>query len=1065
MRCASCDFENSPIARFCGGCGKPIEAVGAIAPDAERRHICVLFCDLVGSTPLSGQVDPEDLRIIVGSYQRVCEGVVRRNGGFVAQYRGDSLEVYFGYPTAHEDDASRAVRCGLEMVAAVRQLAVETKVDLDVRIGIHDGKVVVGAVEGPNRAERWAIGDTPNIAARIQAECSPGEVLLSDSLHRLLPATFALESIDFRRLKGVNRPFELFRAIAAHREVTEVAPTRTPFLGRDVETARIRQIWAHAQAGTPQFILLRGEPGIGKSRLVEVIRDQIADERTDVLVARCAPVATDTAFGPLVELMGKRLGLKDVPRQGQARHLAERMAELGLDPAEAVPLLGSILSLELDPALWPAPALSPARARQRTIDLLVDAVHALARGGQALLIFEDLHWSDPSSQELLQQLIASSRSAMLTALLTARPEFAPAWADAVNVERIELEGLGTEQAEQLIRKVAKNKPLPPSVVWEIRERGTGNPLFLEEITRAVIESGTLVERENWWEIVGAIQPAVVPTSIDASLMARIDRLGEARPLFQLAATIGREFSLELLTAVAEVTEDIVRQQLETILQSGLLLQHGYTSPVYSFKHALIQDAAYASLLRTTRKRYHDAIARALLSGFLADVEKQPEVVARHLSGAGRHVEASDYWSAAGQRAIQRMAIPEAHGHFLHALQDLKQLPETPDILARELDLQIAIAPTLMTVHGWASPSVAEACERARTLCHRLDRPDKLYPAVWGLWTNLFVGGRLDRAFATANEALAMAKASGVPMLEITARHAVAYSHYYRGEWAQAIAQTDAALPLYSAEQERILTSTFQISSTVNIVAARGSSFWMMGHQDQGIHELDRMIAIAREINHPSALSNALGVACYMLTFHRDPPRMLRCAEEVKSFAREEGWELWYAVGVMSSGWARLAMGGRADALQELFEGVTLFRATRSDLMGPTLGVIHGEGLWASGRQTEALEMLADAAETAERGHVGVLLPEVYRLMGEILLESHDPDGAEATFRKALKTATAQNALSFELRSALSYHTLLERTQRRAEGVVLVRNYYEQFTDSFAQPDLMRARALLDAASH
>ena len=391
-------------------------------------------------------------------------------------------------------------------------------------------------------------------------------------------------------------------------------------------------------------------------------------------------------------------------------------------------------------------------------------------------------------------------------------------------------------------------------------------------------------------------------------------------------------------------------------------------------------------------------------------------------------------------------------------------PSSRGILTKELDLQIAIAPTLMTVHGWASPTVAEACERARTLCHHLNRRDKLYPPIWGLWTNLFVGGLLDRALITANEALAMALASGVPMLEVTGRHALAYTHYYRGEWSEAISHAEAALALYSVEQERTLTSTFQLSSTVNLVAALGSSLWMMGHQDRALQELDRMIAIARDVNHPSALSNALGVACYMLTFHHDPHRMLRCAEEVKSFAREEGWELWYAVGVMSSGWARLHIGSRVDGLRELLEGVALFRSTRSDLMGPTVGVIHGEGLRAAGRQSEALEMLAATAETAHRGHVGVLLPDVYRIMGEIHLEAGALGEAESAFRKALETAEAQKALSLSLRASLSYHSLLECTNRRDEGVALVRQRYERFTDSFSQPDLVQARALLEGAA-
>jgi tetratricopeptide (TPR) repeat protein len=710
--------------------------------------------------------------------------------------------------------------------------------------------------------------------------------------------------------------------------------------------------------------------------------------------------------------------------------------------------------------------ISPIRRRLRTIEILVSALKTIALRHRTVLVVEDLHWADPSTLELLQLIISPAPPISLLGILTARPEFQPTWTATDRISVIDLPRLNNTEVKAVVFGVAHGKSMPHEVMRELTLRSEGVPLFVEEVTRAVMESGLIEEQEFSWELTGPLPTSPIPASVDALLMARIDRLGDARVTAQLAATIGREFPYPLLRAVSERSEKTLRDDLRRIVDAGLAWQASKgTTKTYVFKHVLVQTAAYESLLRTTRQRHHDSIARALLSDFKVDVEHQPEVIARHLAGAGRHAEASDYWLAAGQNALKRMAIPEAHGHFVHALDSLKQLPDSPDVRAMELDLQIAIAPTLMTVHGWASPLVADSCERARTLCQQLNRADKLYPAVWGLWTNRFVGGLLDHALVVANEALDMALASGVPMLEVTARHAVAYTHYYRGEWSDAIPHTEAALALYSLEQERALTSTFQLSSTVNLVAARGSSLWMMGHQDQALQDLDRMIAIARDVNHPSALSNALGVACYMLTFHHDPARMLSYADEVTSFAREEGWELWYAVGVMSSGWARLRMGDRVEGLKELFEGVTLFRATRSDLMGPTVGVIHAEGLREAGRHSEAIEMLAATAEKAQRGHVGVLLPDVYRLMGELQLEGGMHCEAELAFRKALETAEAQEALSLALRSALSYHTLLKRTKRHAEGLALIHQYYERFTDSFSQPDLVRARELLNEAAH
>ena len=841
VNCALCGFANVRIARFCGGCGKELKTITSAMPDAERRRVCVLFCDLVGSTPLSLRLDAEELRNVMGSYQSVCETVVFRHDGFVAQYRGDSLEVYFGYPLAHEDDATRAVLCALEMLEAVQQLANTTKFDLQVRIGIDSGRVVVGTLGSVGRFERVAIGETPNIAARVQAEAAPGQVIVSESLRRLLRGAFVLEPMGARKLKGVEQPVELFKVAASGGEAAGATARGTAFIGRANELNALETMWSDVKSGASRFIMLRGEPGIGKSRLVEEFRrqvagsdNQVAGSDIDVLDIRCKPYSQHSAFLPVTELIGRRIGLdRSLGTDAQLDRIDKRLIELGITAADAAPLMAALLSIPSDER-YPPLMISPIRRRLRTIEILVSALKAITLRHRTILVVEDLHWADPSTLELLKLIISPAPEISLLGILTARPEFQPTWAATDGISVVDLPRLNNTEVEALVVGVAHGKSMPGEVIRELTQRCEGVPLFVEEVTRAVMESGIIEEQEFSWELIGPLPTSVVPASVDALLMARIDRLGDARVTAQLAASIGREFSYPLLRAVSERSEKTLRDDLRRIVDAGLAWQtsRGNTK-TYVFKHVLVQTAAYESLLRTTRQRHHGSIACALLSDFKVDVEHQPEVIARHLSGAGRHAEASDYWFAAGQNALKRMAIPEAHGHFVHALDSLKQLPDSPDVRAMELDLQIAIAPTLMTVHGWASPLVADACERARTLCQQLNRADKLYPAVWGLWTNRFVGGLLDHALVAANEALAMALASGVPMLEVTARHAVAYTHYYRGEWSEAIPHTEAALALYSLEQERALTSTFQLSSTVNLVAARGSSLWMMGHQDRG----------------------------------------------------------------------------------------------------------------------------------------------------------------------------------------------------------------------------------------
>lgn len=1065
MTCIACGFVNAAASRFCGGCGSPLK----LAPEAPggRRQITVLMCDLVGSTALSQRLDPEDLRDLLAAYQRVCSEAVKRHEGHIAQYLGDGVLIYFGYPQAHEDDAQRAVRCGLDILAGIAQLdrAGAGDARLQVRIGAHTGRVVIGAVGTGARQEQLAQGDTPNIAARVQSLATPDALLVSAGTWRLVQGQFEGDDHGEHVLKGITQPVRVWRVTAASATASPRlgAALLTHYVGREAEHRALTAHWATVCMGTARFVTIRGEPGIGKSRLVAEFRQSLAGIEVDQLEMRCTPYTQHSAFQPVVELIEHRLGLdRSLSAEARLDRIDARLTELGLSPADYAPLLAALLSIPSDGRHQPLD-LSPQRQRARTLELQVAVLRALSTLQPTLLVVEDLHWADASTLELLALLVTALPRQQLLGLFTTRPEFTPPWSGNIAAALIDVPHLDQTEVEALMRSVANGKPLPGEVMREIVQRCDGVPLFVEEVSRAVLEAGVLQEGEFSWELTGPLPADLVPASVDASLMSRIDRLGEARDTAQLAATIGREFSVDLLRAVSERQGDALESDLRKLVDAGLAWQADLGQQQrFVFKHALVQVAAYESLLRSARARLHERIAEALRVQFEAEAKRHPEVVARHLSGAGQHGQASDFWSAAGQQSLARMAVPEAHGHFARALDGLKKLPETPETLAQELDLQIAIAPTLMTVHGWAAPSVADACERARALSLQLNRPDKLYPPVWGLWTNLFVGGQLDRALATANEALAMAQASGVPMIEVTGRHAVSYTHYYRGEWAQAMDHAQAGLALYELEQERVLTATFQISSSVNLVAGLGSSLWMLGHQDRGLAEMDRMIADARAVRHPSALSNALGVACYMLTFHHDAPRMLRHAAEVKSFAREEGWELWYAVGVMSSGWSRLRLGDRAEGLNELFEGVELFRATRSDLMGPTVAVIHAEGLRAAGRPQEALAMLAETAATAERGHVGVLLPEVHRIAGEIHLAAGALDLAEAAFQAALATAAAQQALSLELRAAVAQLPLLSRLGRRDEGLALVQHHLARFSDSQSQPELVNARALLGA---
>ena len=813
-------------------------------------------------------------------------------------------------------------------------------------------------------------------------------------------------------------------------------------------------------SGSPQFVLLRGEPGIGKSRLVDVVRHEIASDRADVLVARCTSVTADTAFHPIAELIGSRLGFEGATGDERVTRLASRVAELGITPADAVPLLASILSIPVDPDQWPMPAFSPQRARQRTMDILIAWTLALSQRGSVLWVLEDLHWADPSTVELLRQLIASVRSAGLMVLLTARPEFAPTWAKATNVTEVELAALDPPESEIFIRKVAHDKPLPPEVVWKIRERAAGNPLFLEEITRSILESGALAEHERAWELVGALSSEVVPVSMDASLMARIDRLGKARSLFQIAATLGREFTYDLLAAVAETPDDAVRESLDVILKSGLVYQDDEKSRLYTFKHALIRDAAYNSLLRATRQRYHARIAKVLIARFPQLVQNRPELLAHHLSKAGSHADAAAYWRAAGKSAMERSAVNEAVSHFRRAMADLGELPTDAARIDQELSTLTALAPALMAVYGWADPGVGETCKRAIDLAGKLGAPDKMWRPLRGLWTHELVGGRLENALETATQLMSIGLASGDPMVISSGRNATSLTHYYRGEYDEAIAEAEAGLSGCPYDVDVAIARALQTSAAVNMRMTRGGALWMQGRQEEGVAIVEDMVTYARSLRHPPSLATALASAMGFADWDRNWPRAFSFADEVYDLSRAEGFAMWMAAAGMYRGRARIGLGQVEGGVAEVLEWAALFGQTGFRVNEGSTTSMISEALHLAGRSEEALEVAGEGQRRAEKGLVRLLMPEVHRMRGNILRDLGRSDESDVAYCRAAASARAQGALSLELRALTSLFELRLSCGQPGNLAAKLRRAMAAMACAPDRPDLVAAHELL-----
>jgi class 3 adenylate cyclase len=717
---------------------------GPQVPEAERRQLTVLFCDLVDSTVLASQLDPEEWREVVRAYQDTCAKVIGRFEGHIAQYLGDGLLVYFGYPQAHEDDAQRAVRAGLGMVEAVGQLNSRLErareVHLSVRLGIHTGLVVVGEMGGGTRQEQLALGETPHIAARLQGVAAPNTMVISAITYQLLRGFFACQSLSTPSLKGIAQPLEVYQVLyeSTARGRLEAAGSTglTPLVGREQEVGLLLERWTQVKDGLGQVVLLSGEAGIGKSRLVQVLTEQVAAEPQAWLTpCQCSPYYQNSALYPMIDLLERvvlQLARDESPQQKLLK-LEGFLVQYGFLLPEAVPLFASLLSLPLSSSYAPL-NISPEQQKQRTLQAILTLLLRRAAQQPVLLVMEDLHWVDPTTLELLSLLVDQGPTARLLALLTYRPDFRLPWTGRSHLTQVTLSRLPKRQAAEMADRVARGKTLPPEVVEQVVAKTDGVPLFVEELTKMVLESGMLQEGEERYELTGPLPPLAIPTTLHDSLMARLDRLAAVKALAQLGATLGREFSYELLQAVSPWDEGTLHRGLQQLVAAEFLYQQGLPpQATYRFKHALIQDAAYQSLLKSTRQQYHQHIAQVVEARFPTICETQPEWLAHHDTQAGLHEPAIGYWQLAGQQASDRSANQEAISHFTTGIELLQTLPETPQRTQHALSLHTALGAALQRTKGLAAPEVEQVYTQARALCQQVGETPELVPVLLGLW--------------------------------------------------------------------------------------------------------------------------------------------------------------------------------------------------------------------------------------------------------------------------------------------------------------------------------------------
>ena len=1071
-RCGACGVVNAANHRFCKDCGRALEAgrppEAELAAEAgERRQLTVMFCDLVGSTTLSERLDPEDLRDVVSRYQDACARVVAEHDGHVAQYLGDGVLVYFGYPQAQDDDAQRAVRAGLGIVEAVRALTTESGVTegarLAVRVGIHTGPVVVGPVGGGRWHEELAIGETPNVAARLQGEAEPDTVVISASTHRLARAAFACEALEARAVRGVSHPLELFRVLHAAPAADPLArngDAPMPLVGREPELGLLLERWEQARDGLGQIVLLTGEPGIGKSRLVRAVKDRLEGEPHTLLESRASPHSRNSALYSATELLQRLLGFRreDAPRDRRARLEAEVQRHGG--PPETVPLLASLLSLPDEGEA--ASPVSPQARKQRTLDAVLGMLLAAAAERPLLLVVEDLHWVDASTLELLALVVEQAPGARLLALLTARPEFRVPWPPRSHETRTTLNRFTRRQSGAMIDRLTGGRALPGEVLHQITARTDGVPLFVEELTKTVLESGILRERENRYELTGPLPALAIPATLHDSLTARLDRLGAAKSVAQVAAVLGRQFSHELLRAVWPADDGALEQGLERLVEAELLYQHGVPPhATYTFKHGLVQDAAYQSLLRSTRQRCHRRTAEVLAERFAETAATRPELVAHHLTEAGAVEPAIAQWRRAGQRAVERFANVEAVGHLRHALDLLRTLPDTEARQRQELELQTTLGAVLMAAEGYAAPEVERAYARARELCEQLGDESQLFAVVRGLWGVHVVRAELERAHALGEQCLVLARRGTRPASLVWAQYALGMTLFHLGEGEAARRRFQEALALYD-RGKRPVQRALQ-DPGVACLSYSAVVQWLLGYPDRARATTAEALALAEELGHPFSLAYALNVTA-IVTAASDEVEVTRSrAATARALCTEHGMQYFLAWGPILEGWALAAQGHVADGIAEARRGMAAYAATGASLALPYFLAMLADSYRRGGHVHEGLDALAEALTAAERTGERWLDAELHRVSGELLLVTSPPVEAQAErrFQQALEAARRRGQASLELRAAVSLGQLWRAQGRAKEAHRLVEDVYGRFTEGFATRDLRQAKALLD----
>jgi class 3 adenylate cyclase/DNA-binding response OmpR family regulator/predicted ATPase len=1027
----------------------------------ERRQLTALSCALVGSAALAVGLDPKELVRIVQNFQEICTAVITSWGGVITKSVGDEITALFGYPKGHEDNAERAVHAALNLVADIGKLSSPSGKPLQTRIAVASGLALIAE-------DQTVVGEAVVMAGQLRNVTPPNSVNIISSTRKLLGNVFICDDPQLCKLDGVSEPVTAYRVTGKRAIESRFAASRTgkltQFVGRQNELQQLSTLWERAKGGEGQVVLLCGDAGIGKSRLCEAWLDRIADEPHISIRNQCSPHHTNSPFYPIINQLehAARFEREDTP-DVKLRKLKVLLSQAGTATLADTPFFAALLSIPTD-GLYSSPNLTPQRQRDLTIAALLRQVLGLALTRPVVIKLADAHWIDSSTLELLGRCIASIETARVFVLCSFRPEFFPRWLDESHVTMLRLDRLSREQSGSIIFDVAGHKQLPSALHEQIISKADGVPLFAEELTKAVLESGLLQDAGGRYISPGPLPPLTIPTTLQGWLTSRIDKLGPSKEIAQIGAAIGREFSYRLLAAVAPLSRSSLQTALAHVAACELIFARGEPpNSTYIFKHALVQDAAYATVVKSKRQQLHSRIADALIEVFPETVMMHPELVAHHFAQAGLTERAVEYLRKAGQRAIERSANAEAIGHLTRALELLQSLPETRQRKRSALRLETMLGQAMIASLGYAAPETRETLLRAKTLIDDLTDPSQRFAILYGVWASHYVGGEVVKQRDAAVEFLAEAERHNDKAALCIAHRALGTTYVTTGEFAEALHHLEQARALYDPQQHSCYRFQYGQDIGVTTLCYLSWAQWHLGYVDQASEVAVEAVKRAEELSHPHTLVYAICHARgFMDIFRRRCEETQSYAALVVSLCIENGFSHWLNCGRILEGWSKICGGKLDQGIELLRAGVDGWKQRGARLWLPIFLALDAEACIEAGRPDAALKAVEEALRMTKDTGERWAIAEVLRIKARTLQAAGraEAEEIEAVLVESLEIARGQRARCWELRAACDLARLLQGQRRDKQALKLLRSVYDQFTEGFDTTDLRAAKALM-----